>query len=93
MLDFNGARFAVKPEGVNTRFLTEPDGFRLKLFLFLKQIFWINSMYPENPEGTPVIVGSMYMGYVSDTARTWTRNLFRPKCSLILLGHSDEGVD
>ena len=27
-------------------------------------------MYPENPEGTQVIVGSMNMGYISDTART-----------------------
>ena len=26
-------------------------------------------MYPENPEGTQVIVGSMNMGYISDTAR------------------------
>ena len=33
-------------------------------------------MYPENPEGTQVIVGSMKMGYISDTARNRTHNLF-----------------
>ena len=31
-----------------------------------------------NPEGTQVIVGSMNMGYISDTARNRTHNLFRP---------------
>ena len=46
-------------------------------------------MYPENPEGTQVIVGSMNMGYISDTARNRTHNLFRPKRESILLGHSD----
>ena len=46
-------------------------------------------MYPENPEGTRVIVGSMNMGYVSDTARTLTCNLFHPQCMPIPIGHSD----
>ena len=46
-------------------------------------------MYPENPEGTQVIVGSMNMGYKSDTARNRTHNLFRPKQEPIPLGHSD----
>ena len=46
-------------------------------------------MYPEKPEGTQVIVGSMNMGYISDTARNRTHNLFRPKRELIPLGHSD----
>ena len=46
-------------------------------------------MYPENPEGTQVIVGSMNMGYISDTARNRTRNLFRPKREPIPLGYSD----
>ena len=46
-------------------------------------------MYPENPEGTQVIVGSMNMGYISDTARNRTHNLFRPKWEPIPLGHSD----
>ena len=46
-------------------------------------------MYPENPEGTKVIVGSMNMGYISDTARNRTHNLFRPKREPIPLGHSD----
>ena len=47
-------------------------------------------MYPENPEGTQVIVGSMNMGYISDTARNRTHNLFRPKQEPINipLGHS-----
>ena len=46
-------------------------------------------MYPENPVGTQVIVGSMNMGYISDTARNRTHNLFRPKRESIPLGHSD----
>ena len=46
-------------------------------------------MYPENLEGTQVIVGSMNMGYVSDTARIQSRNLFRPKCAPIPLGYND----
>ena len=46
-------------------------------------------MYPENPEGTQVIVGSMNMGYISDTARNRTHNLFRPKREPKPLGHSD----
>ena len=45
-------------------------------------------MYPENPEGTQVIVGSMNTGYISDTARNRTPNLFRPKRESIPLGHS-----
>ena len=46
-------------------------------------------MYPENPEGTQVIVGLMNMEYISDTARNRTHNLFRPKREPIPLGHSD----
>ena len=49
-------------------------------------------MYPENPEGTQVIVGSMNMGYISDTGRNQTHNLFRPKREPIPLGYSD-GLD
>ena len=45
-------------------------------------------MYPENPEGTQVIVGSMNMEYISDTARNRAHNLFRPKREPIPLGHS-----
>ena len=45
-------------------------------------------MYPENPEGNQVIVGSMNMEYISDTARNRTHNLFRPKWEPIPLGHS-----
>ena len=43
-------------------------------------------MYPENPEKTQVIVGSMNMGYISDAARNQTHNLFRPKREPIPLG-------
>ena len=46
-------------------------------------------MYPENPEGTQVIAGSINMGYISDTAKNRTHNLFRPKCKPIPLGRSD----
>ena len=41
---------------------------------FLNTIFVSCHMYPENPEGTQVIVGSMNMGYISDTARNRTHN-------------------
>ena len=44
-------------------------------------------MYPENPEGTQVILGSMNMGYIFDTVRNWTHNLFCPKYEPIPLGH------
>ena len=46
-------------------------------------------MYPENPEGTQVIAGSVNMGYISDTARNRAHNLFRPKREPIPLGHGD----
>ena len=32
-------------------------------------------MYPENTDGTQVIVGSMNMGYISDSVRNQTHNL------------------
>ena len=57
-------------------------------FVFFNTIFVSSHMYPENPEGTQVIVGSMNMGYISDTARNRTHNLFRPKREPIPLGHS-----
>ena len=38
-----------------------------------------HNMYSENPERTQVIVGSMNMGYISDTARNRTHDLFRPE--------------
>jgi hypothetical protein len=46
-------------------------------------------VYPENLEGTREIVGSMNMGYVSDTVRNRTHNLFHSKCASIPLGHCD----
>ena len=59
-------------------------------FVFFKNTIFVSShMYPENPEGTQVIVGSMNMAYISDTARNRTHNLFRPKRESIPLGHSD----
>jgi len=54
---------------------------------FFKHNFCSSHMYPENPEGTQVIVSSMNMGYISDTARNRTHNLFCPKP--IPLGHHD----
>ena len=51
----------------------------IRFFCFFFTIFVSSHMYPENPEGTQVIVGSMNMGYISDTARNRTHNLFRPK--------------
>ena len=56
---------------------------------FFNTVFVSSHMYPENPEGTQVIVGSMNMGYISDTVRNRTHNLFRPKREPIPLGHSD----
>ena len=56
---------------------------------FFKTIFVSSHIYPENLERTQVIVGSMNMGYISDTARNRTRNLFRSKRESIPLGHSD----
>ena len=59
-------------------------------FFFFNTIFVSSHMYPENPEGTQVIVGSMNMGYISDTARNRAHDLFRPKREPIPLGHSTE---
>ena len=42
---------------------------------FFNTIFLSSHMYPENPERTQVIVGSMNMGYISDTARNRTHKL------------------
>ena len=63
-----------------------------KLFFF-NTIFVSSHMYPENPEGTQVIVDLMNIGYISDTARNRTHNLFCPKRESILLGHSDGHYD
>ena len=57
--------------------------------VFLNTIFVSSHMYPENPEGTRVIVGSMNMEYVSDTVKTRSHNLHVPKCAPILRGHRD----
>ena len=59
------------------------------LLYFFNTIFVSSHMYPENPEGTQVIVGSINMGYISDTARNRTHNLFRLKREPIPLCHSD----
>ena len=47
-------------------------------FRFFNTILVSSHMYPPNTKGTQVIVGSMNMGYISDTARNRTHNLFRP---------------
>ena len=62
-------------------------------WLFFNTVFVSSHMYPENPEGTPIIVGSMNIGYISDTARNQTHNLFRLKWEQIPLGHSDGHSD
>ena len=56
--------------------------------IFLTQ-FLCQAICTQRPEGTQVIVGSMNMGYISDTARNRTHNLFRPKREPIPLGHND----
>ena len=43
---------------------------------FFNTIFVSSHMYPEKPEGTQIIRGSMNMGYISDTAKNRTHNLF-----------------
>ena len=40
--------------------------YTLHLFLFFNTIFVSSHMYPENPEGTQIIRGSMNIGYISD---------------------------
>ena len=62
------------------------------LYFIFNTIIVSSHMYPENPERTQVIVGSMNMGYVSDSDRTRIRNLFRLKCMPIPLDHSDRPV-
>ena len=45
---------------------------------FLTQLIFVSSnMYPENPEGTLVIVSSMNMGYMYDTARNRTHSVIQ----------------
>ena len=49
---------------------------------FFLNTFFVSShiiIYPENPERTQVIIGSINMGYISNTARNRTHNLFSPK--------------
>ena len=64
----------------------------LAIVYYFYTIFVSSHMYSENLEGTRVIVGSMNMGYISDTARNRTHNMFRPRREPIPLGHSDEHV-
>ena len=59
-------------------------------FFFFSTQFLCQAIYTQRtPKRTQVIVGSMNMGYISDTARNRTHNLFRPKREPIPLGHSD----
>ena len=60
---------------------------------FVKHNFCVKPYVPREPEGTQAIVGSMNMGYISDTARNRTHNLFRPKREPIPLGHSAGVID
>ena len=56
--------------------------------IFFKHNFCIKPYLARVSEGTQVIVGSMNMGYISDTARNRTHKLFHPKREPIPLGHS-----
>ena len=67
----------------------EANFLKRRHYFFFNTIFVLSHMYPENPEGTQVIVGSVNMGYISYSARNRTHNLFRPKREPIPLGHSD----
>ena len=59
--------------------------------IFLNTIFVLSHMYPENSERDPSNrrLNIMNMGYISDTARNRTHDLFRPKREPIPLDHSD----
>ena len=46
----------------------------IRLFFFFKHNFCVKPYVPREPEATQVIVGSMNMGYISDTARNRTHN-------------------
>ena len=56
---------------------------------FFQHNFCVKPYVPKEPGRNPSIVGSMNMGYISDTAGNRTHNLFRPKCEPIPLRHSD----
>ena len=70
-------------------FMNKLDDLAVVVEAFFLTQFLCQAMYQENPEGTQVIVGSMNMGYITDTARNRTHDLFRPKREPIPLGHSD----
>ena len=62
------------------------------MIIFLNTIFVSSHMYPENPEGTQVVVGSMNMGYIyiyPTLPGIELTTCFRPKREPIPLGHSD----
>ena len=58
------------------------------VWLFLNTILVSSHIYPENPEGTQVIVGSMNMGYGLYIRHCQESNS-QPVPSKIPLGHSD----
>ena len=62
---------------------------RPRFSIYFSTQICVKPYVPREPEGTQVIVGSVNMGYISDTARNRTRNLFRLKRELIPLSHSD----
>ena len=63
----------------------------LGTFILFSTQFLCQAICTQEPRigGTQVIVGSMSMGYISDTARNRTHNLFRPKREPMPLGHND----
>ena len=65
---------------------------KLNIVEFLNTIFVLSHYVLREPRRDPSNrIGSMNMGYVSDTARIRTPNLFHPECAPISLyiGHSD----
>ena len=69
--------------------------YQLIFFFFFNTIFVSSHMYPENPEGTQVIVGSMNMGYISDTAslKLWIWTHTQSMAEIHLKSHSwNKGV-
>ena len=78
----------LQPKQYQGRYCIAISSIILTFIFFFNTIFVSSHIYPENPKGTQVIVGSMNMGYISDTARNRTHNLFSPKRESIPLGHS-----
>ena len=69
------------------------DVMKITFFFFFQHNFCVKPYVPREPRKDPSNRGSMSMGYISDTARNRTHNLFRPKQESIPLSHSDSYVE